>query len=184
MKPIIAVIVFSFIAALTNSFCQYSEPVNTAQSQKKQRDLNLNKYPSLKIASEKMAKATESSDAKVIVDLTYSKYLKMFGGREAVLDLVVKGFDDLKTKDGQIVSLKAEMPNELAEIDNDLFSLVPLTMTVKTPDGLSKGTDSMIAVSEDDGVTWSFITGVSQSELEKLFPKVAEKIKIPEPKSL
>jgi hypothetical protein len=179
MKPIVAVIAFSFVAAML-SLCSDRYTTNMEETSRPARKLNVDTYPNLMAAAEKIANATERKDAIAIVDLTYPKYVDMFGGREAVVDKIANGFREFNENGAQIISLEAEKPKEVFEIDNELFALVPLTVSVRTSNGSSKGTDAMIAVSNDDGITWSFITGMGQTDLEKVLPKVAEKIKIPE----
>ncbi len=139
-------------------------------------------YPNLKSQAEIVNKAVASEDFNTVVDYTHPKVVEKMGGREKMVTALLSSSAQMKTEGSEILSAEIGEANQIEKIDNQLFAVLPIKITVKSPKGRAVGDSSLVGVSDDNGKNWKFISGVSKEGLKTIFPKAADKLQIPEEK--
>ena len=81
-----------------------------------------------------------------------------------------------------LLAMEVGQPLQIEKVDGQLFALLPIKMTMKTPDGKFLGESALVGISDDDGKSWKFISSIDQTRFNSVFPKAGEKIKMPEEK--
>lgn len=132
----------------------------------------------LMIQARELFDAYDKEDCAKFVELSHPKVYEKNGQG--------KFFDDVRlviesrTITNEPLPSSVEAPNEIFEIDKQLFAVVPYKLNAiggaKKDKIVALG--SMIAISEDGGKSWKFVKGVVFNEA---FPKVAGMLPIPNP---
>ena len=139
-------------------------------------------FPGLKVQAEMLAKATVEGDFAKVADLTYPKLVEAFGGKEKMIAVLKNDSAQMKTEGFELAAMTIGEIKQIAKIETEVFAVVPLKITIKSPDGKEVGESSMLGISSDNGVNWKFISGMNQEKFKAAFPKAAEKLQIPEEK--
>jgi hypothetical protein len=118
----------------------------------------------------------------VVLDLTYPAILDLMGGREKALGYVEKQLDDMKEKGISIVSFTAGDPSEIKAGGSELFAAIPTTIEMKAPQMKITGKSFLVAISQDQGKSWSFADGsnLTPEIMQAMFPKFPPELKLPE----
>jgi hypothetical protein len=134
------------------------------------------------------AKAKATSDALVrrdyntVADYTYPKVIRLMGGRANMITITAQEMGKMQSNGFTIKSVSVVEPNKVQIIGNQIFSIVPMTMTMKVPDGTMVVESFLIAISEDGSRTWTFVDGTiagNRSLLLRIFPIAADKLRLP-----
>lgn len=135
-------------------------------------------FPNLKTQSRVINDAYVAGDFSKIADLTYPKFLEVHGGRQAIIARETESAR-LDAEAGFFVkSADAEAPVQLEKIGGYIFAVMPLKVTAKTPKGERINHSSLLAISSDNGQTWTFATALNQRQFDFLFPEAAGKVKM------
>jgi len=118
----------------------------------------------------------------VVLDLTYPAILELMGGREKALGYVEKQIDAMKEQGISIVSFTAGDPSEIKEGGSELFAVIPATMEMKAPQVKITAKSFFLAISQDQGKSWSFADGsnLTPEIMKAMFPKFPPELKLPE----
>ena len=142
-------------------------------------------YPKAKIQANQLNDAVLAGDYEKAADLTYSKLIRLIGGRAKYLSVLKGGMHETQSGGFRIISTVSDDPAQIIEVGSDVYAILPTTMKIKVPEGILVGQSSLIGVSNDRGEHWTFLDagrGFSQEQLKMLFPAVADRLKIPEQK--
>jgi hypothetical protein len=139
-------------------------------------------FPGLKTAAESSANAMVLKDYNTVADFTYSKLVKLMGGREETVSTFEQEMKQLESEGMTLVSISVGEPEEVKSVGNQLLSIVPTTLKMRFRDSTIVGQSFLIAVSEDGGNKWTFVDGSIAEDkrtLRKLFPYAANKLQLP-----
>lgn len=139
-------------------------------------------YPRLKTQAEETAQASLNGDFEKLVDYTYPAVIEMGGGKDKTVAFLKNEFQQLKSEGFEIVSVVIGDASRIEKLENQLFALIPMKITLKVPQGKAASESTLVGISNDNGENWKFISGVSQDKFKKIFPKAAQIIQIPEEK--
>ena len=138
-------------------------------------------YPNLKTQAAELCKATLAGDFGKLVDYTYPKVIQMLGGKEKMVAAITQEAKQNIPEGFILQAVDVDTPIQIEKIDTQLFAVMPITITVKTPNGTGTNDNWLVGISIDDGHNWTFIRGVEQKRFDSMFPNAAGKIKIPVP---
>lgn len=138
-------------------------------------------YPSLATQAKEVNDAFGRKDFARFMDLTYPKVIEMAGGREKMLAAMNKELKEMESEGVVLLSSTSGTPTQFIHDAASIYAVVPNTLKVKAQDGIFQTEGSLIGISSDGGVNWTFIdaSGKDQSELKKLIPGIAEKLNLP-----
>jgi hypothetical protein len=138
-------------------------------------------YPSLALRAKEVNDAFNRKDFTRFMDLTYPKVVEMAGGREKMLAAMNKELKDMEAEGVVLLSSTSGAPTQFLHDSGSIYAVVPNTLKVKAQDGIFQTEGSMIGISPDGGVNWTFIdaSGKDLSELKKLLPGIADKLSLP-----
>ena len=127
-----------------------------------------------------------SGDYKAVVDLTYPAIVDLLGGREKALVTVEEQMKAIKEHGISISSFTVSDPSEIKTGGAELFAAMPAVMEMKAPQKKITVKTFLIAISRDQGKSWSFADGTNLTpELMKtIFPKFPPELKLPEKSDL
>ena len=162
--------------------CGQIQPAGGNTNSQTKTEAGKSAYPSLKIQANEVGNATINGDFAKVVDYTYPKVLEMVGGRDKMLTLIKQGDEQNKADGVSYVSVEIGDPGQIEKIDTQIFAVLPMKLTMKAPDGKFIGESALVGISDDGGQNWKFISSVSQKRFNAVFPKAADKIKMPEEK--
>lgn len=177
-------VIFAFLfcgVVLSQVSCSRTqETTNANQTKPQTQGTNDTKtaYPNLKSQAEEFANAVVKSDFNKVIDLLHPIVIEEAGGREKLLELVTKDMEEMKKSRNEIISAVVGDAKQIEKVDNELFAVLPLTLTLKSPEGNGTQETHMVAVSNDSGSNWKFVSHLNQEEFNKRFPKVT-KLQIP-----
>lgn len=138
--------------------------------------------------TERIRKGAEENSAALaagnyerVVDLTYPKVVELVGGREKMLELLRRGTEDMKSRGAAILGADISEPKDVATSGTMRFAIVPMNAKVKVPEGILRSKSFLLAVSSDEGKTWTFIDGggLTQEKLAQLFPDFPSELSLP-----
>ena len=142
------------------------------------------RYTNLKAQADQLNQASLTGDDDRVINLTYPKLIELMGGREEFLANSDAIRSEIESQKLQVLSATAEDPKDIIEVNNQIYAIVPVSMRMKTPEGVLVGRSYMIGVSDDRGQTWKFVSAGSgqldPDQLKTLFPAAADKLQIPE----
>lgn len=139
-------------------------------------------YPTIKTNAKATADALMRRDFKTVADHTYPKVIKLMGGRENMISATAQEMRKLERKGFTVKSVRVGEPNKVETIGKQIFSIVPMTMTMTVPGGTMLVESFLIAISEDGSKTWTFVDGtiaVDRRMLRQIFPLSADKLRLP-----
>lgn len=138
-------------------------------------------YPSLAVQAKEVNDAFSRKDFARFMDLTYPKVIEMAGGREQMVAAMKKELKEMESEGVVLLSSTSGAPTQFIHDSGSIYAVLPITLKVKAQDGLFQSEGSMIGISSDGGVNWTFIdsSGKDLSELKKLIPGIADKLSLP-----
>ena len=118
----------------------------------------------------------------VVIDLTYPPIVDMLGGREKAVGVVQEQMKAIKEQGVSISSFTLSEPSEIKTGGSELFSILPATMEMKAPQAKITLKTFLIAISRDQGKSWSYADGsnLTPELMKTLFPKFPPDLKLPE----
>lgn len=136
----------------------------------------------IKKGADAVGAAMVASKYGVVLDLTYPAILDLMGGREKALGYVEKQIDAMKEQGISIVSFTAGDPSEIKPGGSELFAAIPTVMEMKAPQMKITGKSFLVAISQDQGKSWTFADGANLTPeiMKAMFPKFPPDLKLPE----
>ncbi len=176
MKQIIYLTIFC-ILAFTQIACGQ---IDSSVKQTKKESSVTNNYPNLKFQADEVGKATLEGDFEKLVDYTHPKVVEKLGGKEKMVAFLKQDSGQMKPEGFELVSVDVNNVKQIENIDNHLFSIIPMNLTINSPQGKFSQESYLIGISSNNGETWKFISGVSRERFRLLFPNVADKLEFPD----
>ena len=138
----------------------------------------------IKQEAENCAKAVLTGDDDGVVRYTVPRIIKLMGGKEAVISALKKGMAQMRAQGFDFGEVSVGQPEAPKKIGEWLVSMVPQRVVMKAPGGKLYKDSDLLAISEDAGKHWVFmdLASITQETFGKLFPELADKVTIPEPK--
>ena len=141
-------------------------------------------YPSLAVQAKEVNDAFSRKDFARFMDLTYPRVIEMAGGREQMVAAMNKELKEMESEGVVLLSSTSGAPTQFIHDSGSIYAVLPIALKVKAQDGIFQSDGSMIGISSDGGVNWTFIdaSGKDLSELKKIIPGIADKLSLPPPK--
>lgn len=176
VRCLISVALLSLVIACAQKEAQKT-PAAAAQSAAQQAA----NYPSLVAQAKEVNEALIRKDFARFLMLTYPKVIEMAGGREQMAAALNKELKEMESEGVVLLSSTSGAPTQFIHDLASIYAVLPITLKVKAQNGIFQSEGSMIGISSDGGVNWTFIdaSGKDQGELKKLIPEVADKLKLP-----
>jgi hypothetical protein len=127
------------------------------------------------------ADAMLKGDLETFANFTHPKLIELMGGRQKFIDAIKLGNAEMKAQKSAITGFNTGAPEGVVKGGNDLFAVVPMTLTVTQRDTKISHEGYLVAVSSDGGTKWTFITGDERAKLKEILPNLPEELKLPAP---
>jgi hypothetical protein len=136
----------------------------------------------LKKSGADMAKLFTEKDYAHYIKYINPKVIETVGGNDSMIVLLNKTLIGLKEQGLTINSMSTGDPLRIIITSSGLQSVVPEILNLGVKDGRLEATSYLIAVSEDNGNTWTFIDtgGNTLDKLQTMFPTLSNDLVIPE----
>jgi hypothetical protein len=125
------------------------------------------------------ADAMLKGDLETFANFTHPKLIELMGGRQKFIEAIKQGNAEMKAQKSAITGFSTRAPEGVVKGGNDLFAVVPMTLTVSQRDAKIKQEGYMVAVSSDGGTKWTFITGDERAKLKEILPNLPDELKLP-----
>lgn len=144
-------------------------PVATAES-----------YPRLAIQANELNDALLKKDFDRFLDLTHPKVMELGGGREKMRATLKQQLEQTEAEGVVVLASSIGSPTQVIHDAGSIYAVMPNTLKVKAQSGTFQTESTLIGVSADRGVNWTFIDAGREGdgELKKVLPEVADKIKL------
>ena len=135
----------------------------------------------LKASAQQMGKLFIEKNYEQYVKFVHPKILKMFGGEEKMIEFLKKTIEETENQGFIFKDVKIGEHSELIVAGNEIQSIIPQILELKTKDGRLVTTSYLLALSTDKGKKWYFIdtAGKTLEELRTMFPSLSSKLIIP-----
>jgi len=131
-----------------------------------------------------VAKATMDGDYETIVNKTYTSLVEMAGGKDKMIRIIKEAMEQLKSQNTTIDTVIIGFPQDgIYKAGNELHTLIPEALVMSTPKGRVIAKSFIIAISKDDGLTWSFLQlgeSINNETIKRYLPNFNENLKLPE----
>jgi hypothetical protein len=129
-----------------------------------------------------LSDAMLTSNYKAVVDLTYPAIVDLLGGPEKAVGTVQEQMKGIKEQGISITSFTLSDPSEIKTGGSELFAILPATMEMKAPQAKITLKTFLIAISRDQGKSWSYADGsnLTPELMKTFFPKFPPELKLPE----
>ena len=133
------------------------------------------------IEAQRMWSAFLKADLEGFAGFSHPSVVKMNGGKRQLLDLLRKGFAEMKKQGVSFESAQVERPSRAVQAGSELHLVVPMKMVMKRPEGRFLVRSYLIGVSADSGRTWSFVDGarVTAENVRKVLPNFSARLTLP-----
>lgn len=135
----------------------------------------------IKLQANRMARAFISGDFKTFVKYNYEPMVRGGGGSEIVEERLAKVATDMKSNGMSFNGITFEEPSKIIRSGQELQATIVQHTDIKVPNGRVISTSTLIAISLDNGVNWTFVdtSNLSIEVLHKAMPNLSPSIKIP-----
>jgi hypothetical protein len=158
----------------------FSAVISTASySQVKEASQNLKQQVN------KMAQAFISGDYKTFVSYTYKPIVQGTGGAAKMEQNLTKVVNDMKLKGMSFNAITFDEPSKIIKSGKELQATIAQHTDIKVPDGRAVSTSTLIAISTDNGINWTFIdtSNKDMATLRKALPNLSPLITVPPPQA-
>ena len=119
-------------------------------------------------------------------ELTLPAFVKKFGGGTTYIQKLASIAAEMKGKGFRPKQFSIGKPSHLVEAVGGVYAVVPGELELSGPEGATgKQAAYMVAVSQDEGITWKFIdgagTGGNRGKLKSLLPNFPDELGLPNP---
>jgi hypothetical protein len=134
----------------------------------------------IKAGADLITKASLQGDYETLIDHTYPKAIAMSGGRGAMLEIVKKEMEAMKQNGRGFKFASCGEPGPVYQSGKELHSVVPQYIEMLYKDGYLSFNTSMLAISNDEGKTWSFLSvgNIQLDRIQKMFPNLNKNLQI------
>ena len=128
-------------------------------------------------------RAFQQGNLEIVADQTYPRLVAQLGGRQKMIVAMRAAMKEMRAKGFEFAGFDFDDPTRPVPSNGELFSVVPETITMATRDATYTQKSFMLAISQNDGVTWTFIDGATLTPaiLSDLFPNVPPSVRLPKP---
>jgi hypothetical protein len=147
------------------------------QSYGQVRDATLN----IKHQAHKMGQGFVSGDYATFSKYTYPKLLAAMGGANKIASVLTKVTSDMKSKGMTFNSITFSEASKIIKNGKELQATIAQYTNIKVPKGRAVSTSTLIGISTDNGINWTFIDTSSRdlAALRKAVPNLSSAITIP-----
>lgn len=140
-----------------------------------------NASQNLQDQTKKMSTAFLNSDYKAFANYTYPLILKSMGGATRMANVLTKTTDDMKEQGMSFSNITFSEPSKIVRSGKELQATIAQHTEIKLTQGKLLITSTLIAVSIDNGVNWTFIdtSNKDMTTLRKALPNLSPSIIIP-----
>jgi hypothetical protein len=119
------------------------------------------------------------------IEKIYPGIIKAVGGKQRMLQMLNSAMQNLDKQNIIVDSMRFSKPNKIIYTGEELQTTLSETVFMTIPNGTMIKESTMIAISSDKGITWSFIdtSGQSLNSLKKAFPNLSNDLIIPKDKN-
>jgi hypothetical protein len=172
------ILITSFFCLIVVCHTTFGQTQPTKAEPNKANEINV-KFPNLKKQADEMANAITTNDFETFTDFMYPKVIQMVGGREKFITGLKAAMGQFESAGIESSDYLVENPTQTINFEKQIFSILPTKTTIKTRNGTVNMLGGLLGISQDNGKNWTFIRIQSKEALKRLFPKVADKLKVP-----
>ncbi|HET7114934.1 MAG TPA: hypothetical protein VFI29_00485 [Hanamia sp.] len=164
-----------FMKSLLLSFAVLVFMVFSCKAQVKNASQNLQEQAA------KMGSAFVSSGFKEFASYTYPLILKSMGGTARMADVLTKTKNDMKEQGMSFSNITFGEPSKIVRSGKELQATIEQHTEIKLTQGRLISTSTLIAISTDNGVKWTFIDTSNKdlATLRKALPNISPDLIIP-----
>jgi hypothetical protein len=135
----------------------------------------------LQAQAEESGRAFLEGNYERLADYTYPKLVELIGGREKMIEVVRMGVEGMKAEGFVPLSSVPSAPVQVLSVGKQTYAIVPVKFKMRAPGQVLVSDSFMIAISDDEGKNWKFLSGASvdEAKLKVLLPDAAGKLKLP-----
>lgn len=135
----------------------------------------------IKAEAEKSSRAFVSGDYSKVLDATYPQLVVMGGGKAKLLASIETEMKEMRDLGLKVISHTVGEPRPSVRAGTKLLAVVPTMVKMESPDSLITQESFWLAVSTDDGKTWTFLDGslLTEELLKMILPEAVDKITLP-----
>jgi hypothetical protein len=124
--------------------------------------------------------ATIEGDFSRLVDLTYPKLVKRFGGKEKMVAMMEKDSKEMKL---MILPTTVNAPTEVLKIGTQKFVILTYQLRLKVPQGILRKNSFLIGILDKPEDSWTFVDGTNldPAKAKVIFPDAGDKLPLPSP---
>ena len=128
-----------------------------------------------------MGAAFLANDYNSYAKYTNPKIVKMMGGVKNMKEVLIKTIASLKAQGMSFSNITFDEPSGITKSGNELQSTITQHIEIKLPQGRLVSTSTLIAISTDNGINWTFIDTSNKdiATLRKALPNLSSSIVIP-----
>ena len=138
----------------------------------------------LRLAAAKMLKAYTSRDFQTSADLIHPNAVQVFfGGRNRLIEALEMTAHKLDSQNYIMTGGAIQGISKIYRSGKELHAVVTQSVRARIPNGGINSITSLLAISSDNGLTWTFI-GIGswkRDDLQKVIPGLSAELEIPEP---
>ncbi len=127
-----------------------------------------------------MKKYFLAGDYENFANYTYPKIVEMIGGKSKLVQATEQGMTKMKKEGFTFVSLDYKNPAKFLNKDDEIKCTLTQVLVMNTPYGKIESETSLIGISGDQGLNWTFIdtSGKNKETILQQFPNLHEDIVI------
>jgi len=135
----------------------------------------------VKQQANKMGQAFANADYTTFARYTYPKILAAMGGESRMAAELAKVVDEMKSQGMSFNSISFGEPSTIVRSGKELQCTLAQHTDIIVPKGRAVSTSTLIAISTDNGVNWTFIdtSNKDMTTLRKALPNLSSAIKVP-----
>lgn len=135
----------------------------------------------LQTQAEESGRAFVEGNFERLADYTHPKLVELIGGREKLVEFLRKSVEEMKADGFVPLSSAPAAPAQVLRVGRQTYAIVPLKFKMRAPRQVLVSDSFMVAVSDDEGKNWKFLSGASldETKLKMLLPDAAGKLKLP-----
>lgn len=128
-----------------------------------------------------MGTAFVNSDYKTFANYTYPLVLKSMGGASKMAGVLIKTTNNMRAQGMNFSNITFGEPSKIIKSDKELQATIAQHTEIKLSQGRIVITSTLIAVSTDNGINWTFIdtSNKDMATLRKVLPNLSPAVTIP-----
>ncbi len=166
-----------FIASVLTG-CEQTQQANAGAATPTATLRTMPGYPDLRVRADKVAVYRVEGNYGKFIDNLHPKLVEAMGGKENMLDSMIKDYERLNLEGSTQVAMVIGEPSQIEEVGGQIFAVMPVRTTTKSLEGDLVADGSIVGVSDDNGKNWKFIADVDQAMFRTHFADGAQKIQI------